>query len=100
MTPSETCSVPHHYRSPQRKLLRFFENSRNQWKAKCRTAKALVRQVKNRATWLEQSRDSWKVRACRLTAQVRELRREVARQQREIESLKKNRRPPHRRTRN
>ena len=31
------------YKSPQRKLVKFFQRSRDQWKAKCRGAKAEVK---------------------------------------------------------
>ena len=34
------------YTSPQRKLVAFFAQSRNQWKAKCRGAKAHLKQLK------------------------------------------------------
>ena len=78
------------YRSPRHKLVKFFENSRNQWKTKCLDAKATLRQVKNRAHWLAQSRDSWKRRSCELTHRVRELEAETRRQRDEIAALKKS----------
>lgn len=34
------------YKSPQRKLVPFFARSRDQWKAKCRDAKARLKQLK------------------------------------------------------
>ncbi len=64
------------YKSPQRKLVIFFEKSRNQWKAKCREAKILVRRFKNRARWLEQSRDRWKHRAQAVEAELKQLKAE------------------------
>lgn len=57
---------PKAYTSPQRKLLRFFEKSRDQWKAKCRTAKAKIKRLSNRVRFLEASRARWKQRACEL----------------------------------
>jgi hypothetical protein len=66
------------YRSPQRILVRFFEKSRNQWKAKCLEAKASLRHFKNRAKWLEQSRDQWKTRAHLLAQRVHELEAQAA----------------------
>lgn len=62
---------PKTYTSPRRKLVRFFEKSRNQWKAKCRTAKAKVKRLSSRVRALKASRDRWKKRA-------RELERELA----------------------
>jgi len=94
MTSPQTASAPRQYRSPQRKLVTFFEKSRNQWKAKCREAKAMVRRLKNRAAWLEHSRDGWKTRACRLTQRVRALEAEMARREQEFETLKKTLAPP------
>ena len=59
------------YKSPVRKLVHFFEKSRDQWKAKCRAGKAMIKYLKNRVRFLEMSRDRWKRR-------VKELQREVA----------------------
>ncbi|MBM3130865.1 MAG: hypothetical protein FJ009_19835 [Chloroflexi bacterium] len=52
--------APKTYTSPQRKLLRFFEKSRNQWKTKCRDAKSKVKRLSERVRFLEESRDRWK----------------------------------------
>ena len=78
------------YRSPQRILVRFFEKSRDQWKAKCLEAKATLHRIKNRATWLEHSRDQWKSRAQALAHRVKELEVHTATQDRTIEAVKKN----------
>ncbi len=51
------------YTSPQRKLVKFFEKSRDTWKARCLKGQATIHRLKNRATWLEQSRNTWKARA-------------------------------------
>jgi len=48
------------YKSPRRKLVKFFEKSRNQWKAKCLGAKKQVKRLKNRIRFLEQSKAHWK----------------------------------------
>ena len=82
------------YRSPQRKLVRFFEKSRNQWKAKCRDAKRMVRRLKNRAAWLEHSRDTWKARAVQLRQRVHELEANLAHRDKAAEALKKTVSPP------
>ena len=37
---------PKAYKSPQRKLVPFFARSRDQWKEKCRSAKARLKQLK------------------------------------------------------
>jgi hypothetical protein len=51
------------YKSPRRKLVRFFEKSRDQWKAKCLQAKAGAKGLKHRIRYLEQSKAQWKAKA-------------------------------------
>jgi hypothetical protein len=58
------------YKSPPRKLLRLFNTSRAQWKAKCRAAKATIKVLKNRIRFLEESRARWKRRAQALEQEV------------------------------
>jgi len=60
------------YKSPVRKLVRFFENSRDQWKSKHHKVKASVKRLNNRVRYLEKSKGQWKKR-------VQELEMEVAR---------------------
>lgn len=61
------------YKSSVRKLARFFEKSRDQWKVKCREAKATIKYLKNRVRFLEESRDRWKIRAQELEARVEQM---------------------------
>jgi hypothetical protein len=61
------------YKSPPRKLIRFFEKSRTQWKAKCRAAKATLKVLKNRIEFLQKSKARWKRRAQALEAEVARL---------------------------
>ena len=58
------------YKSPTRKLIRFFEKSRDQWKSKHHKAKAGVKRLNNRVRFLEKSKGQWKER-------VKELEKEV-----------------------
>lgn len=60
------------YKSPIRKLVRFFENSRNQWKTKCKEAKRTIKRLKNRIRFLERSKAF-------LKSTVKELEAELAR---------------------
>ena len=78
------------YRSPHRILVRFFEKSRNQWKAKCLEAKTALRRIKNRAKWLEQSRDQWKAWAQALAHRVQELEAQTAKQPHDLAAVKKS----------
>lgn len=78
------------YRSPRGKLLKFFKQSRDQWKAKCRAAKARVKGLQTQLRYVEKSKASWKSR-------VQALEQELARMQAdqhaladEVATLKKN----------
>ena len=68
------------YTSPQRKLVAFFAQSRDQWKAKCRGAKAHLKQLKQQVqrSAVRRRRDHERVRALvqeveRLQAENRRL---------------------------
>ena len=51
------------YRSPISKLIRFFRQSRDNWKAKCKAAKRENKSLKTRLGKMRESRDRWKARA-------------------------------------
>jgi hypothetical protein len=81
------------YTSPPRKLLRFFLNSRDQWKAKCKRAKATVKRLENRVRFLEKSKAQWKSKAQALEKENAWLKAQVQAEdgQREASiALKKN----------
>jgi predicted nucleic acid-binding Zn-ribbon protein len=61
------------YKSPKQKLLRFFERSRNQWKIKCKAAKATVKRLNNRVRYLENSKADWKSKAIELEKELAEM---------------------------
>ena len=61
------------YKSPKRKLLRFFERSRNQWKIKCKAAKATVKRLNNRVRYLENSKADWKSKAIELEKKLADM---------------------------
>ena len=70
------------YKSPQRKLVRFFEKSRNQWKSKYRNAKTVVKRLQNRVRFLEKSKD-------RDTRRIRELEAELKNMNTQVCALEK-----------
>jgi hypothetical protein len=76
------------YKSPPRKLLRFFERSRNQWKAKCAEAKQLVKRLKNRVRFLENSKALWKGRAQEVEAELVRTRAREQSLEKELATLK------------
>ncbi len=60
------------YKSPLRKLVKFFEQSRDQWKEKYFTQKTQVKQLQNRVRYLEKTKQEWKQKAQTLKAQVKQ----------------------------
>lgn len=51
------------YKSPTKKLVRFFEESRDNWKSKYKETKKTVRYLTYKMRSLERSRDKWKKKA-------------------------------------
>ena len=58
------------YKSSIRKLANFFGKSRDQWKAKCSDAKAMVKKKSNRIRFLEASKEKWKSKAIELEKEL------------------------------
>jgi hypothetical protein len=58
------------YKSPRRKLVKFFEKSRNQWKTKCIDAKARVKKLNHRLRYLEANKEAWKRKAIALEKEL------------------------------
>jgi len=77
------------YTSPQRKLVHFFEKSRDQWKAKCFDAKVTVKRLKNRVHFLARSKDHWKSRVKELETELARLQIREQDREAEIAILKK-----------
>jgi hypothetical protein len=70
------------YKSPRRKLVRFFEKSRDQWKAKCLEAKAAAKGLKHQIRYLEQSKLEWKTKAKELEKELARMKAQQNRAQR------------------
>jgi hypothetical protein len=77
------------YKSPRHKLVRFFEKSRNQWKAKCLNAKAVAKRLQNRIRFLEKSKDRLKHRVSQLESEMNTLKRLLQAKDHELDQLKK-----------
>lgn len=69
------------YRSPTKKLLRFFESSRDKWKARCLESKQRLKLLRTKVADLTTSREHWK-------SEAKQLRDEVARLEAELEEQK------------
>ena len=82
-------TTEHELKSPVRKLMVFFQKSRDQWKAKHHELKTQLKLEQNQVRAVEKSRENWRQRA--VLAE-----REQARLAQEIASLKKSltTRPP------
>ena len=68
------------YRSPQRVLVRVFENSRDLWKAKYQTLQERIKEFRTEVRNLRRSRDRWRTKAEALQQQTKELRSQLQRQ--------------------
>ena len=75
--------------SPVRKLVRFFEKSRDQWKSKHHQLKVNLKRQQNRVRFLEQSKAHWKSRVKELEAEVARLQAREQALAQEVEALKK-----------
>ena len=78
------------YTSPVRKLVRFFEKSRDQWKAKHHALKAVLKRLENRVRFLETSKAHWKSRVKELEAEVARLQASERALEKGVEVLKKS----------
>jgi hypothetical protein len=69
------------YRSPQYKLVQFFERSRDNWKRKSHSRKVLIKRLTSRLQKMRLGRDRWRERAQLLEG-------ELTRVQDELQQLK------------
>ncbi len=83
LEPTEQSS-PDEFRSPVKKLTKFFRRSRDGWKRKARTAKQQCKLLGNQVRAVERSRASWRTKALEAGQQLRQL-------QQELEALKRSR---------
>ena len=66
------------YRSPRKKLLRFFVGSRDGWKAKCAEANEDRKLLANQVRAVEKSREQWRALAKQRKGRIAELERKLA----------------------
>lgn len=79
------------YKSPAHKLINFFKNSRDKWKAKVTQAQKKIRSLTEMLCTLRQRRDELKVQVKELRQQVLQLEKEL--QQTKVHDQKKKRQP-------
>lgn len=63
--------------SPVKKLVRFFERSRNGWKRKCQESKRRIKRLSNDKLKLKASRNRWKENAQTLQSELRQVQEEL-----------------------
>lgn len=78
---AEIKAMESEHRSPMKKLVRFFETSRNQWKSKHHSVKIELKREQNQRRAVEKSRASWKAKAEQAKQRVRELELELRQMQ-------------------
>ena len=66
---SHTC-----YKSPIHKLVRFFEQSRDNWKEKHKLSKKKVKYLENKVRSLKKAKETWKQEALELRKTVKSQR--------------------------
>ncbi len=76
------------YKSPQRKLVRFFEKSRNQWKSKYQDAKIVMKRFQNRIRFLEKSKARDKFRISELESELRDMTAHIRAIEKELSGFK------------
>ena len=60
------------YKSPLKKLVAFFEKSRDGWKEKYFTSKTENKLLKNRISFLQKSQEKWREEALLLRRELKE----------------------------
>lgn len=65
------------YKSPTAKLLKFFPQSRDRWKAKCQTVRRENKKLANQTRAVEKSRERWKGLAQSAQRRIAELEKEL-----------------------
>lgn len=69
------------FTTPLRKLTRFFQSSRDGWKAKCQQAKKECKLLANQVRAVEKSREHWKQVARQHEREIRELKKQLSQEQ-------------------
>ena len=76
------------YTSPQRKLVKFFERSRDRWKAKSRVAKTVLKRLGTRLRRVEQRNGDYQQQLAALQTQVAEWQAKHGQTASELEALR------------
>ena len=81
------------YKSPVKKLIRFFKISRDNWKEKYFEIKKDLKRVTNRIYDLEKRKDDWKQRATEAEEELKLLKLKVQENESVVKPIKKKLNP-------
>lgn len=84
----DVCLEVKAYRSPQYKLVQFFERSRDNWKRKCQDRIVRMKRLASRLEKMRSGRNRWRQRAQSLEDELACVQDELARVQDELQQLK------------
>jgi hypothetical protein len=70
--------VQHLYKTPIKKLAKFFESSRDNWKDKYFEKKKDLKRVTNRIYDLEKRKDVWKERAIKAEEKLKDMKIDIS----------------------
>jgi chromosome segregation ATPase len=87
------------YKSPARKLIAFFEKSRDGWKAKCAQVTYRAKKLQQRVTYLSARNEELKQKVRDLERELAVLRAGERERIEELEEVKKKRSPQERNSR-
>ncbi len=65
------------FKSPLRKLVRFFQRSRDAWKSKCQDLRQRLKKAENQIRAVEKSREHWKEVAHQECRRAKQLEQEL-----------------------
>ena len=77
------------YKSPKRKLVRLFENSRDKWKQKAKDAKYQIKLLRKKNKYLEQNNAKQKELFNNLEIQLHQMKDQEKKMMGEIDQFKK-----------
>lgn len=77
------------YKSPLRKLVKFFEKSRDEWKQKSMKNKAENQRLKRKINTLLADKEKWKAEAILLRRELKAVKQQASVQESELDEIKK-----------
>jgi chromosome segregation ATPase len=89
MVDAKQNNIKKFYRSPIKKLVTFFETSRNKWKEKCRNAKKDNKLLKSKIRYLEKKQNDFKTKIDELNNELTVMKNKTSSLEKELKDQKK-----------